>query len=157
MIIRPYRPTDIDQILALYRETIRAVNSRDYTPEQIASWAPDDLDPVRWNSRFSNSATLVAEGDGEVILGFANIENGRHIDCVYVHKDHQGEGIASGLLAALEAEARREGARKLYTDASITALPFFERRGYVVIAEQHVLIDGLQFRNYKMEKVLGFP
>jgi hypothetical protein len=35
--LRPYRPGDAPALLALFRDTIRRVNSRDYSPAQIAA------------------------------------------------------------------------------------------------------------------------
>lgn len=36
--------------------------------------------------------------------------------------------------------------------SSITAKPFFEKRGYIVIKEQTVERFGVELRNYVMEK-----
>lgn len=43
----------------------------------------------------------------------------------------------------------------LTTNASITARPFFERFGFVVLAEQHPVTRGVRLTNYRMEKRLG--
>jgi len=43
---------------------------------------------------------------------------------------------------------------KIMTHASITAKPFFERRGYQVIKKQQVIKCGIALTNYVMEKVL---
>ncbi len=45
---RKNAPAENDFALALFRDTIRQVNSRDYSPEQIRAWASDDIDPVAW-------------------------------------------------------------------------------------------------------------
>ena len=45
---RVYRPDDAEALLALFRDTIRRVNARDYGPDQIRAWASDDIDPVAW-------------------------------------------------------------------------------------------------------------
>jgi hypothetical protein len=55
--LRPYRPADAPDLLALFRDTIRRVNSRDYSPPQIRAWASDDIDPVRWAEWFDGSST----------------------------------------------------------------------------------------------------
>ena len=62
------------------------------------------------------------------IVGFAELEGDGHLDTLYVHHEHQGRGIASALLDRIEAEARRLGMARLYTEASITAQPFFRAR-----------------------------
>ena len=41
---------------------------------------------------------------------------------------------------------------KIITHASITARPFFEKRGYRVVKEQQVNRQGILLINYVMEK-----
>ena len=126
--LRPYRPDDAPALLALFRDTIRRVNSRDYSPAQIAAWASDDIDPGEWCGRFAGRFVVVAEDAGRPV-GFAELEPDGHIDRVYVAADYQGQGIGRQLLAAVVAEARRVGLVRLFTEASITARPFFESPG----------------------------
>jgi putative acetyltransferase len=42
----------------------------------------------------------------------------------------------------------------LFTEASITAKPFFQRMGFSVVKEQEVSRRGETFINYAMEKFL---
>src|SRR5262245_46756391 len=140
----------------MFRDTIRRVNSRDYSPTQIAAWASDDLDTVSWFGRFAGRYVSVAEEAGRPV-GFAELEADGHIDRVYVSADHQRRGIGRQLLAAVVAEARRVGIARLFTEASITARPFFEAQGFTVLAPQMVTCRGAEFVNYRMERVLGEP
>ena len=151
--LRPYRPDDAPALLALFRDTIRRVNSRDYTPPQIAAWASDDIDPAFWAGRFTGRFVPVAEEAGRPV-GFAELEPNGHIDRVYVSADHQRCGVGRRLLAAIVAEARRVGLARLFTEASITARPFFEAQGFVVVAPQVVQCRGAEFVNYRMECAL---
>lgn len=41
---------------------------------------------------------------------------------------------------------------KITTHASITARPFFEKRGYVTVKEQQVIRHNVALTNYIMEK-----
>ena len=41
---------------------------------------------------------------------------------------------------------------EIVTHASITAKPFFEKRGYVMLKEQQVFRKGIALTNYIMEK-----
>lgn len=72
---------------------------------------------------------------------------------LYVHKDFQGQRIASALVQALEKEARKLKLEEIYTDASFTARPFFERRGYHTLQAQTVERKGMLLVNYRMIKV----
>jgi len=98
-IIRPYIDNDAADLIALFTETVRRINIRDYTPEQIAVWAPKETDRVAWKERFSRCMTLVAE-DERGIAGFGQLEVNGHIDCFYVAHDRIGSGIGSMLLRA---------------------------------------------------------
>ena len=65
--LRPYRPGDAPALLALFRDTIRRINSRDYSPAQVAAWASDDIDTVRWFGRFDGRFVPVAEETGRPV------------------------------------------------------------------------------------------
>jgi putative acetyltransferase len=142
--------------LALFRDTIRRINSRDYSSTQIAAWASDDIDTIRWFGRFTGRFVAVAE-EADRPVGFAELEANGHIDRVYVSADHQRCGIGCQLLAAVVAEARRVGLARLFTEASITARPFFEAQGFTVLAAQVVTCREVEFVNYRMERLLGDP
>lgn len=45
---------------------------------------------------------------------------------------------------------------KVITHASITARPFFEKRGYKVIKKQSVERSGVLLQNYVMEKQINW-
>jgi putative acetyltransferase len=154
--LRPYRPDDAPALLALFRDTIRRINSRDYSPAQIAAWASDDIDTGSWFGRFTGRFVPVAEEGGRPV-GFAELEPNGHIDRVYVSADHQRRGIGQQLLAAVVAEAQRAGIARLFTEASITARPFFEAQGFAVLAPQVVRCRGVDFVNYQMERELAEP
>jgi putative acetyltransferase len=86
--LRPYRPDDAASLLALCRDTIRRVNSRDYSPEQIRAWASDDIDKASWGARFNGRFAVVAEESAKAV-GFADLEADGHIDRVFVSADYQ--------------------------------------------------------------------
>jgi putative acetyltransferase len=152
--LRPYTTADAPALMALFRDTIRRVNVRDYTEEQVRAWAPDDIEPVRWTSRFEGRFVVVAEADGRPV-GFAELEADGHIDRFYVLADHQGIGVGRAMIEAVIAEGWRLGLPRLFTEASITARPFFERFGFVVLAEQTVTVRGVALTNYRMENSFG--
>jgi putative acetyltransferase len=154
--LRPFRPDDAPVLLTLFRDTIRRVNCRDYSPEQIAAWASDEIDPAAWARRFTGRFVVVAEDAGR-LAGFADLEANGHIDRVYVSADYQGQGVARALLAEVVAEARRLRLVRLFSEVSITARPFFESQGFVVLAPQAVVLRGVEFINYRMERVLVAP
>jgi len=150
--LRRYQPADAEPLLALFRDTIRRVNARDYGPEQIRAWASDEIDPHAWAKRFEGRFVVVAEVAGK-LAGFAELEDNGHLDRVYVSADHQRLGVGRQLLAAILAEAQQRQIARLFVEASITAKAFFEAHGFTVIASQVVTLRGIDFINYRMERV----
>jgi putative acetyltransferase len=153
VIIRLYVPHDIDDLMELFRDSVRQVASKDYSPAQVQAWAPDELDRDLWLERRGSRPTWVAVIDGR-IAGFTDLEPDGHVDMMFVHPDFQGRRVASSLLRHAEAEAVDLGLKRLFTEASITAKPFFERRGFRELAEQQVSVRGQVLTNYRMEKLL---
>jgi putative acetyltransferase len=153
MILRSYRPSDAPVLLALFRETVRRINARDYNPEQIQAWASEEIDPSVWEDRFRDRFAIVAE-EGDVIAGFTELEPDGHIDRFFVSAEHQGMGVGRGLMDRIVAEAHGRGLPRLYLEASITARTFFERQGFVVLGQQTVTVRGVDFLNYRMERRL---
>jgi N-acetylglutamate synthase-like GNAT family acetyltransferase len=153
MHIRPYIAADTAQIITLFYDTIHHINIRDYTLEQVNAWAPKDMNQELWAENLSRSLTYVAEADDQII-GFTNFETNGHLDCFYCHKDFQRVGVGSQLLATVEATARSLNLQTLFTEASITARPFFEANGFQVVNPQIVERRGQVFRNFVMEKKL---
>jgi len=152
--IRDYREGDAPEIVRLFYGTVRSVNRADYSDEQVEAWAPGVPDPEEWNARMSGRRTLVAEEGGEV-LGFAELEDDGHLDMLYLREDAVGRGVGRGLYGAVERVARAEGLRRIFTEASITARPFFERHGFRVVREQTVTVRGVAMTNFAMEKLLA--
>jgi putative acetyltransferase len=150
--LRRFQPDDAPVLIDLFRETVRRVNSRDYTAEQVAAWAPDDMNPARW-SVLSERFTIVAES-GSSVVGFTDLEPDGHIDRFFVHADWQGQGVGKAMLSELKTEAQRTALHRLYAEVSITARPFFLRQGFIVRAEQIVHVRGVPMINYRMEHQL---
>lgn len=150
--LRRFREDDLPTLIELFRDTIRRVNVRDYTPEQVQAWAPDDIDPSKWRT-FEGRHAIVAEFD-DLIVGFADLETDGHLDRFFVHADMQGRGVGRAMLEALLNEARRLALPRIFAEVSVTARPFFERHGFAVLAEQSVEVRGQRLTNYRMERRL---
>lgn len=155
MEIRTYRQEDIKEIAELFYHTVHSVNAADYTDEQLDAWADGNIDLAAWDRSFQEHMTLVAvmpldkENGTEQIVGFADMDSTGYLDRLYVHKDFQRCGIATELCDRLE---RAVDAEKFTTHASVTAKPFFEKRGYQAVREQQVERKGILLTNYVMKK-----
>ncbi|RYG57932.1 MAG: GNAT family N-acetyltransferase [Alphaproteobacteria bacterium] len=152
--VRAYSEADLDALIDLFTGSVRQVASRDYSPAQIEAWAPLAVNREQWANRLGGRPTYVAQAGGEIV-GFSDLELDGHIDMLFVHTDHQGQGVARALLDHIHHHATRQNIRRLFTEASITARPFFERNGFEVIEAQDVERRGETFRNYRMAKSLA--
>ena len=145
--IRQYRPSDCKEITELFYGTVHRVNSADYTKEQLDVWAPEQADLEKWNRSLLEHHSIVAVEDGK-ITGFGDIDETGYLDRLYVRADCQRRGIATAICNRLEEKV----SGNIITHASITARPFFEKRGYRVVKEQQVERQGILLTNYVMEK-----
>lgn len=147
MQIRTYQPSDCAALAALFYDTVHTVNARDYTAAQLDAWATGEVDLEVWNRSFLAHCTVVAV-EGETIIGFGDIDETGYLDRLYVHRDYQRCGVATAICDRLEPVAPE----RIVTHASITAKPFFEQRGYVVVRAQQVERRGVALTNFVMEK-----
>lgn len=91
----------------------------------------------------------------QVVVGFTDLEPDGHLDIMFVHPACQRIGVASLLLAAVEAAAIAQGLLRVFTEASLTARLFFERHNFQVLARQQVTIRGQVLTNFRMQKIIG--
>lgn len=90
--------------------------------------------------------------EGDLIVGFGDMDTGiGYLNHLFVHKDCQGQGIATALCDEL---LKRSQKIRIYTHASMTARSFFENRDYYLVKEQEVEIRGILLKNNVMEKVI---
>ena len=97
---------------------------KDYTKEQLNVWATGQIDLEMWNQSFQEHFTIVAV-DNNLIVGFGDIDKTGYLDRLYIHSDYQRQGIAAAICDQLEQAVPGT----IVTHASITARPFFEKRG----------------------------
>ena len=147
-----YQPGEAAALAELFYQTVHAVCTGDYTPAQLEAWADGQVNIAAWEKSFLAHDTLVARMDGKIV-GFADLDGG-YLDRLYVHKEHQRQGVATALVQSLEGQAAAQGQVQITTHASVTARPFFEKRGYRVIREQQVERKDLLLTNFVMEKTL---
>lgn len=147
MEIRRYQQSDCKELTELFYNTVHTVNAKDYTKEQLDVWATGQVDLEKWNQSLQEHFSVVVV-DNDIIAGFGDIDKKGYLDHLYVHANYQGKGIATGICNQLEQAVQGT----IITHASITARPFFEKRGYKVVKEQEVERQGIFLTNFVMEK-----
>ena len=135
--IRRADAPDAESIAAAHVDSIRAIGPRYYEPAIVQDWA----------GRVEAGMYLRAMARGEVffiavdsddrtasgVLGFSSHGQRRneHGIAVYVRGAAARRGVGSALLRAAEAHALESGATTLRIDASLAAVDFYKRHGFV--------------------------
>ena len=134
--IRTFKLGDEADIYQLFYDTVHSVNAKDYTKEQLDTWAPKNPDLSEWKKTLNKNHTFVAiDKENGKIIGFSELKENGCLNRGYVHKDYLKQGIGTALLEAREQKALALGISKLFSEVSITAKPFFENRGYITELE----------------------
>ena len=147
MELRKYQSSDCREVTELFFNTVHIINAKDYTKEQLDVWATGQADLEKWDQSLQGHYSVVAV-ENDVIVGFGDIDSTGYLDRLFVHADYQGKGIATAICNQLEQAV--EG--NITTHASITAKPFFEKRGYKIVKEQQVERQGIFLTNFCMKK-----
>jgi putative acetyltransferase len=152
MEIRRLDCAEEDKVRELFYETIHTVNRPDYSPLQLEAWASFYWERARWQRKIKEDFFIGVFAQ-EVLCGFASLTSEGVVDLFFVHKNYQRAGVGSLLLNALETQAR-SGYKisVLWADVSITARPFFERKGFEKEKIYTKEVKGVLFENTLMYK-----
>lgn len=151
--IRDFKEEDAPTLWALFFNTVRNVNRRDYTEQQVKAWAQEGFDSQLWLKKMISIQPFVAELDG-VIVGYSDVQPSGLVDHIFCHHECQGQGVGRSLMTHLLKQAKAKGLNRIYSEVSITARPFFEHMGFTVVNEQQIEVRGATLTNYVMEKHL---
>ncbi|SMC29780.1 Acetyltransferase (GNAT) domain-containing protein [Andreprevotia lacus DSM 23236] len=96
--------------------------------------------------------TLLAERDGQ-LLGMVQLKLPDHLCMLFVEPAAQGQGIGCALVEAIIALAcaQQPGLRTISVNASLNAVPAYQRYGFVPMSEERVR-NGIRY--VPMEKQL---
>jgi ribosomal protein S18 acetylase RimI-like enzyme len=135
MKVRPYRPADLAQVVALWRASKRAAFP--YVEVQQLYKLRDDTDYFRdvvaqeCNVWLAEGAAEPGSGPGGQILGLIALRDDL-IDQLFVGVDVQRRGVGSALLA--KAKEQSPDQLRAYTfQKNVPARAFFERHGFVIV------------------------
>ena len=146
LLIRKYQASDCADLAELFYFRIYIEYANAISREQLDAWAPRSRNLKDWNRDFEKHISFVAIDD-RTIVGFGDIEENGYLDRLFVRPDYQRMGIGTAICNKLEGAVQGN----VFTHASITAKPFFEKRGYKVIKRQTVKRRGVLLTNFVME------
>jgi len=154
MNIRKARVEEAQAIIDLHADTVRRVNSRDYTPEQIDAWLGKRKVEITEAMIRDGQYYVCVSADGD-LLGVGNIK-GNRLFGLYVSAGHQGEGVGSALLGQMEADALRSGVAEIETESTLTAEGFYKSHGYQEVERKTLsIVNGQTLEVVGIKKTLS--
>lgn len=146
--IQPYYSGVELELFGIFTSAIGEVCIKDYSQEQISAWLPSEYHASKWKDRLESINPYIAKIDGN-IAGYADIQKDGYVDHFFVGAKYQSQGVGNALMSTLLESSISD---RTYSHVSITARPFFERNGFVVLKENTVDMQGVELQNYIMER-----
>lgn len=151
VLVRRVRQGEEAALFEVYYSAIHLVASRDYSPEQIAAWAPREIDASLWGNRIRSINPFVVELGGE-LAAYADLQENGYIDHFFVSGLYPGRGLGSMLMRRILDEAKSLGLAELTSNVSRTAEGFFEKFGFTVIERRRPEVRGVEIPNALMRR-----
>lgn len=152
--LRPFLPADTPALQDLFAQSIEELTADDYDEDQRLAWISSAADGEAFAKRLGSMTTLIVQVEGEY-AGFASLKGNDTFEMLYVHPYYAGQGVGAALADAVERLAQGRGAKEITVEASDTAEPFFEGRGYEATQRSMLPRDNLWLPNTTMKKKLG--
>jgi ribosomal protein S18 acetylase RimI-like enzyme len=131
IVIRQATAADAEAVRKIVLLALRETNARDY-PSSVIDRLVLTL-PDKVASNLETWCAFVAIVNGQVV-GTGSL-NGQTVSSVYVHPDYQRRGIATKLMDAVENAANAQSPGTLSVQSSVTAKPFYAKRGFKIVRE----------------------
>ena len=155
---RRFQPSDEGKcrelILTCADEIISTcIDGFDNLPFEVRERLRRTLRPHFYKEALDSMFCVVAETDGEVVA--VGALDGTTIKRMNVRDKLRGKGIGKAICERLEAEARRRGLAALDLRASLNAVGFYDRLGFIRVGEKTWTLDGPILRMVLMSKNLS--
>lgn len=153
--LRKAEAGDLPELHSVFEQSVRNSCKKDYTPEQIEAWV-QRASPERWQELFTSGLQFIVAEETKSfrITGFTSFNSQGYLHSMFILPQFCGRGIATLLLDFAEEFARNNHIPNLFSEVSITARPFFEKRGFIVEQEQLVKVNNVEMDNFRMRKSL---
>ena len=152
--LRPANCKDLALLWSLRTRAVAQACASHYSAAVLAAWlaapAPDSL-----RRHMADGGGTVALENGR-LLGYAVLDTASgEVDAVFVEPAQQGRGVGAMLMRTLEAAALAAGHKRLFLSASLNAVAFYERVGFVAVREElYPHRSGIAIPSVYMEKQL---
>lgn len=154
-IIRRARQEDCQSIARVHTAAVAGIRTLLYTPEELQSWAIPKK-PESYEDSIRSKEFFVAEEDG-MVTGFGVLnQESAEVEAVYVSPEVGRRGVGLELLRKLHERASAHGLTVLRLYASLNAVPFYKRAGYVAQEQsKYRLSTGVEIACVPMTKAVA--
>ncbi len=153
-MLRPMLPADVPVLAAIFQASIEELAEDDYDEDQRSAWAAAADDETSFGANLTKCLTLVATMAGAPV-GFIALEGKDLVKMLYVYPPAARQGVATLLYDAIEKLAAGRGATRLIVEASDTAKPFFDAKGFEPDRRQTIMVGDVWLGNTRMLKTIG--
>ena len=122
---------DLELIHEIRRAAILGISSKEFSRTECRTWA-ERRSPEYFAPRVETGAVVIVENEsGEAIAWGATV--GKRIEGIYVHPESGRRGVGRQLMSELEEQIRERGNSSTRLAASLNAVGFYEKLGYVAL------------------------
>jgi len=125
--IRKLCPTDVEKVSRLIRDTLKDINSKDYSARVIHNLY-DYYSPMAILEMSQKRLIFVAIKDNRIV-GTVSLKD-NFILTLFVDSTKLHQGIGTLLMKHVELHARQQGHLSVKVLSSVTAYPFYQQLGY---------------------------
>lgn len=151
--VRALRRGDEYALRKVFYASVHELACKDYTPEQLAAWAPEAYELIPWAERIRATPPFIVDASG-VVAGFAVLLEDGTIEQFFVAPAFSGQGVARMLMTHIHQQAARRGLTELQADVSLTAESFFLMSGFEVAHRHELARADLSLSYARMSKRL---
>ena len=174
--IRKAVTKDIPALTQLMEASVRRLNIRDYTPQQVESaleyafvidrqlidggtyYVAEVGGEIAGCGGWSRNSTLAGENQSPCDNGYRQVGSpgdAAKIRAVFVHPHYERQGIGRRLMQISEMAARQAGVTRLELLATLTGEPLYRQCGFTPLEWVTVTLpDGISLQGVQMEKRL---
>lgn len=153
--VRHYRTGDHEAIADLFTCSVHELTTAEYDAEARLAWAPSVPDYERWRFRCELWRPFLSVDTQGAIAAFLELDPTGHVGATYVHPQHARRGAMAILMDYVEVVALGAQLPRLYAEVSLTARPYFRKRGWIAAGDNRITRAGIILINTNMTKPLA--
>ncbi len=132
MKIRKFQTKDTKEAALLARNVFMKYNGLDYFEKEGVERTLIALDPEKnpnLSEDFKKTSIFYVAEEGNKIIGIIRGTKER-MNSFFVDESYQKKGIGRKLVSKFEETAKKSGSQKIKVEASLYAVPFYQKVGY---------------------------